>query len=94
MLRMSTPQGYFLASYLYMSITFVLPLSAGVIALALDLPVSVDEAFEGLVLPASAYVVMGKSGGLDEAPFLHSFVRACMVLRFAAALSWATLKVR
>ena len=56
-------QGYFLASYLYMSITFVLPLSAGVIALALDLPVSVDEAFEGLVLPASVYVVMGKSGG-------------------------------
>ena len=58
----AAPQGYFLASYLYMSITFALPLSAGVIALALDLPVSVDEAYEGLVLPASAYVIMGKPG--------------------------------
>ena len=57
-----TMQGYFLASYLYMSIVFVLPLAAGCFALAMDLPVSVDEAFEGLVLPASAYVIMGKSG--------------------------------
>ncbi len=58
-------QGYFLASYLYMTIVFVLPLAAGCFALALDLPVSVDEAFEGLVLPASAYVIMGKSGVWD-----------------------------
>ena len=57
------PQGYFLAAYLYMTIVFVLPLAAGVFALATDLPVSVDEAYEGLILPASAYVIMGKSGG-------------------------------
>ena len=56
-------QGYFLAAYLYMTIVFVLPLAAGVLALALDLPVSIDEAYGGLILPASAYVIMGKSGG-------------------------------
>jgi hypothetical protein len=65
-------QGYFLAAYLYMTIVFVLPLAAGVLALALDLPVSVDEAYGGLILPASAYVIMGKSGegsrGAAEAP--------------------------
>ena len=45
-----------------MSIVFVLPLSLGLYALALDLPVSIDEAYAGLIMPASAFVMMGKSG--------------------------------
>ena len=56
------PQGYFLAAFLYMLIVFVLPLSLGLYALALNLPVSVDEAYAGLIMPASAFVIMGKSG--------------------------------
>ena len=55
-------QGYFLAAFLYMSIVFVLPLSLGLYALALNLPVSIDEAYAGLIMPASAIVMMGKSG--------------------------------
>ena len=45
-----------------MSIVFVLPLSLGLYAVALNLPVSVDEAFAGLIMPASAVVMLGKSG--------------------------------
>lgn len=55
-------QGYFLAAFLYMSIVFVLPLSLGLYAVALNLPVSIDEAYGGLIMPASAFVMMGKSG--------------------------------
>ena len=45
-----------------MTIVFVLPLAAGVLALALELKVSVDEAYGGLILQNSASVIMGKSG--------------------------------
>ena len=45
-----------------MGIVFCLPLAPGLFALAVDLPVNLDEAYAGLVLPASAYVLMGKSG--------------------------------
>lgn len=55
-------QGYILASYLYMTIVFVLPLSLGLFTVALNLPVNIDEAFSGLIMPASAYVLLGKSG--------------------------------
>ena len=55
-------QGYLLGSYMYLSIVFIVPLSLGVVAVALDLPLSNDEALEGLVMPASAYVLLGKRG--------------------------------
>ena len=55
-------QGYLLGSYMYLSIVFVVPLSLGVVAVALDLPLNTDEALEGLVMPASAYVLLGKGG--------------------------------
>lgn len=62
-------QGYFLAALLFLGIVFSLPMSLGMFALALDLPVNVDEALAGLVMPASAYVLLGKSGapGLSAA---------------------------
>ena len=55
-------QGYLLGSYMYLSIVFIVPLSLGVVAVALDLPLNTDEALEGLVMPASAYVLLGKGG--------------------------------
>ena len=55
-------QGYFLAALLFLGIVFSLPMSLGMYALALDLPVNVNEALAGLVMPASAYVLLGKSG--------------------------------
>ena len=45
-----------------MGIVFCLPLAPGLFALAVDLPVNLNEAYAGLVLPASAYVLMGKAG--------------------------------
>ena len=47
---------------MYLSIVFVVPLSLGVVAVALDLPLNTNEALEGLVMPASAYVLLGKGG--------------------------------
>ena len=47
---------------MYLGIIFTLPLGLGVFALALDLPISNDEALQGLVMPASAYVLLGKGG--------------------------------
>ena len=55
-------QGYFLAAFLFLGIVFSLPVCMGMASLALDLPVSVNEALEGLVFPATAYVILGKSG--------------------------------
>ena len=55
-------QGYLLGSYMYLSIVFIVPLSLGVVAVALDLPLNNTEALEGLVMPASAYVLLGKGG--------------------------------
>ena len=42
---------------------FSLPVCMGMASLALDLPVSNDEALQGLVLPAAAFVILGKAGG-------------------------------
>lgn len=58
----ATIQGYFLGAWMYLGIIFTLPLGLGVFALALDLPISNDEALQGLVMPASAYVLLGKGG--------------------------------
>ncbi len=57
-------QGYFLASFLFLGVVFALPVALGSAALALDLPVSTDEALGGLVMPAAAYVLVGKAGAL------------------------------
>lgn len=62
-------QGYFLGAWMYLGIIFTLPLGLGVLALALDLPLSTNEALEGLVMPASAYVLLGKGGESPQAPF-------------------------
>ena len=61
-------QGYFLGAWMYLGIIFTLPLGLGVLALALDLPLSTNEALEGLVMPASAYVLLGKGGVSHKRP--------------------------
>ena len=64
-------QGYFLAAFLFLGIVFALPVAMGTAALALNLPLSNDEALGGLVLPAASYVILGKGG--EQAPELTSF---------------------
>ena len=63
-------QGYFLAAFLFLGIVFSLPVCMGMASLALDLPVSNDEALQGLVLPAAAFVILGKAGGNSFFAFL------------------------
>ena len=71
----STAKGYLLGSFLFMPTTFILPLSAGIFAVATDLPVSLDEAFEGLILPASLYTLMGKGGMRSGLLRMHPVMR-------------------
>ena len=59
-------QGYFMGAWMYLGIVFIIPLSLGVFALVTDLPISNDEALQGLVMPASAYVLLGKGGKLQS----------------------------
>jgi hypothetical protein len=61
-----------LASFLFLGIVFALPVALGSAALALDLPVSTDEALGGLVMPAAAYVLIGKAGVHASALFCCS----------------------
>ena len=51
-----------MGAWMYLGIVFIIPLSLGVFALVTDLPISTDEALQGLVMPASAYVLLGKGG--------------------------------
>ena len=55
-------KGYFMGAWMYLGIVFIIPLSLGVFAIVTDLPISTDEALQGLVMPASAYVLLGKGG--------------------------------
>ena len=45
-------------------IPFTLATCLGLAALALDLPITVLEANEGLVPPATAFYLLGKGGGI------------------------------
>ena len=70
-------QGYFLAAFLFLGIVFSLPVCMGMASLALDLPVSNDEALQGLVLPAAAFVILGKAGGC---PFFAQYFQCAQQL--------------
>jgi hypothetical protein len=59
---------------LYLGIVFSLPIGLGVLALALDLPVNVNEALAGLVMPASAFVLLGKAGGCPYLTVAHALL--------------------
>ena len=55
-----------MGAWMYLGIVFIIPLSLGVFALVTDLPISTDEALQGLVMPASAYVLLGKGGAVQS----------------------------
>ncbi|KAF8084609.1 hypothetical protein N665_0710s0017 [Sinapis alba] len=60
----STHKGYLLGGLVWFAVPFSLATSLGLGALALDLPITADEANRGLVPPATAIALMGKSGSL------------------------------
>ncbi|DBA80299.1 TPA: hypothetical protein ACH3X2_007429 [Trebouxia sp. C0005] len=60
----ATYKGYLLGGLLWFCIPFTLATCLGLSALALDLPITVTEANEGLVPPATAFFLLGKGGGV------------------------------
>ncbi|CAI0410283.1 unnamed protein product [Linum tenue] len=60
----STHKGYLLGGLVWFAVPFSLATSLGLGALALDLPISQAEASRGLVPPATATALMGKSGSV------------------------------
>ncbi|CAL5443250.1 unnamed protein product [Camellia sinensis] len=60
----STHKGYLLGGLVWFSILFSLATSLGLRALALDLPITANEASHGLVPPAIAIALMGKGGSI------------------------------
>ncbi|KAK9007765.1 hypothetical protein V6N11_074683 [Hibiscus sabdariffa] len=61
---LSTHKGYLLGGLVWFAVPFSLATSLGLGALALDLPLTMDEASRGLVPPATAIALMGKGGSL------------------------------
>ncbi|KAF3335918.1 urea-proton symporter DUR3-like protein [Carex littledalei] len=60
----STHKGYLLGGLVWFAVPFSLATSLGLGALALDLPINTTEADKGLVPPATATALMGKSGSV------------------------------
>ncbi|KAJ4802710.1 Urea-proton symporter DUR3 [Rhynchospora pubera] len=60
----STHKGYLLGGLVWFAVPFSLATSLGLGALALDLPITASEAGKGLVPPATATALMGKSGSV------------------------------
>ncbi|XVF57431.1 hypothetical protein PTKIN_Ptkin06aG0204700 [Pterospermum kingtungense] len=60
----STHKGYLLGGLLWFAVPFSLATSLGLGALALDLPLTEDEASHGLVPAATAIALMGKGGSI------------------------------
>lgn len=57
-------KGYILGGLMWISIPFGLATALGLAAVALDLPMTVQDANEGLVPPAVAYFLLGKAGAI------------------------------
>ncbi|KAJ4888703.1 Urea-proton symporter DUR3 [Raphanus sativus] len=60
----ATHKGYLLGGLVWFAVPFSLATSLGLGALALDLPITADEANRGLVPPATAIALMGKTGSM------------------------------
>ncbi|CAF2142222.1 urea-proton symporter DUR3-like [Brassica napus] len=60
----ATHKGYLLGGLVWFAVPFSLATSLGLGALALDLPITKDEADRGLVPPATAIALMGKTGSM------------------------------
>ncbi|KAJ4773514.1 Urea-proton symporter DUR3 [Rhynchospora pubera] len=60
----STHKGYLLGGLVWFAVPFSLATSLGLGAIALDLPLNATEAARGLVPPATATALMGKSGSV------------------------------
>ncbi|KAK9135497.1 hypothetical protein Syun_014827 [Stephania yunnanensis] len=60
----STYKGYLLCGLVWFAVPFSLATSLGLAALALDLPITANEASHGIVPPAAATALMGNGGSI------------------------------
>ena len=60
----SSTKGYLLGGLVWFTIPFALATAMGLATVAMDLPVTSDEAGDGLVPPAAAVHFFGKGGGI------------------------------
>lgn len=73
----SAHKGYLLGGLVWFAIPFALATSLGLAAVALQLPISAEEASAGLVPPAVATHLLGKSGSILISIMLFMAITSC-----------------
>jgi SSS family transporter len=86
-------KGYLLGGFVWFCIPFALATSLGLAAVALDLPISVEEAGAGLVPPAAAVHFWGKGGGVAMLIMLFMAVTATGSAELIAVSSICTYDI-
>jgi urea-proton symporter len=89
----STHKGYLVGGLVWFAVPFSLATSLGLGALALDLPITVEEAAKGLVPPATATALMGKSGSVLLLTMLFMAVTSAGSAELVAVSSLCTYDI-
>ncbi|KAB8113871.1 hypothetical protein EE612_053014 [Oryza sativa] len=89
----STHKGYLLGGLVWFAVPFSLATSLGLGALALDLPLTAAEAAKGLVPPATATALMGKSGSVLLLTMLFMAVTSAGSAELVAVSSLCTYDI-
>ncbi|KAK3128809.1 hypothetical protein QOZ80_6BG0466650 [Eleusine coracana subsp. coracana] len=89
----STHKGYLLGGLVWFAVPFSLATSLGLGALALDLPITAEEAAKGLVPPATATALMGKSGSVLLLTMLFMAVTSAGSAELVAVSSLCTYDI-
>ncbi|XP_074582563.1 urea-proton symporter DUR3 [Curcuma longa] len=89
----STHKGYLLGGLVWFAVPFSLATSLGLGALALDLPLTETEAGKGLVPPATAIALMGKSGSVLLLTMLFMAVTSAGSAELVAVSSLCTYDI-
>uniref|UniRef100_A0A0E0R2Z7 Urea-proton symporter DUR3 n=1 Tax=Oryza rufipogon TaxID=4529 RepID=A0A0E0R2Z7_ORYRU len=89
----STHKGYLLGGLVWFAVPFSLATSLGLGALALDLPLPAAEAAKGLVPPATATALMGKSGSVLLLTMLFMAVTSAGSAELVAVSSLCTYDI-
>jgi Na+/proline symporter len=89
----STHKGYLLGGLVWFAVPFSLATSLGLGALALDLPITAAEAAKGLVPPATATALMGKSGSVLLLTMLFMAVTSAGSAELVAVSSLCTYDI-
>ncbi|KAJ3681610.1 hypothetical protein LUZ60_014183 [Juncus effusus] len=89
----STHKGYLLGGLVWFAVPFSLATSLGLGALALDLPLTAGEAGKGLVPPATATALMGKSGSVLLLTMLFMAVTSAGSAELVAVSSLCTYDI-